>query len=235
MAGILAPRPRARRRRGDGLPVGHRRRPRRARQGRAAPARRRPRAGRARGRARRLRGGRHPLRPRGDDVGGGAGEAPARPLGAAARGVQRAQPRARCSSSSAATGPSTARSAPTTASRTCSMREGHIDAMCRQAVAQGIAPEDVLVMATLHPARCHGLADLGAIAPGYRADLVVLEDLDVVPRRGRDRGRRASPRATASRCRSPRPRCPTGCATPCTSRRSRPTRSTSARRASACA
>jgi adenine deaminase len=57
------------------------------------------------------------------------------------------------------------------------VREGHIDAMCRQAVAAGIAPEDALVMATLHPARCHGLADLGAIAPGYRGDLVVLDDL----------------------------------------------------------
>jgi adenine deaminase len=57
------------------------------------------------------------------------------------------------------------------------VREGHIDAMCRQAVAEGIAPEDALVMATLHPARCHGLADLGAIAPGFRADLVVLDDL----------------------------------------------------------
>jgi adenine deaminase len=57
------------------------------------------------------------------------------------------------------------------------VREGHIDAMCRQAVAAGIAPEDALVMATLHPARCHGLADLGAIAPGYRADLVVLDNL----------------------------------------------------------
>ena len=58
------------------------------------------------------------------------------------------------------------------------VREGHIDAMCRQAVAEGIAPEDALLMATLHPARCHGLADLGAIAPGYRADLVVLDDLE---------------------------------------------------------
>ena len=57
------------------------------------------------------------------------------------------------------------------------VREGHIDAMCRQAVAEGIAPEDVLVMATLHAALCHGLADLGAIAPGYRADLAVLDDL----------------------------------------------------------
>jgi adenine deaminase len=58
------------------------------------------------------------------------------------------------------------------------VREGHIDAMCRQAVAEGIAPEDALVMATLHPARCHGLLDLGAVAPGYRADLVVLDDLE---------------------------------------------------------
>ena len=57
------------------------------------------------------------------------------------------------------------------------LREGHIDAMCRQAASAGIAPEDALVMATLHPARCHGLAELGAIAPGFRADLVILEDL----------------------------------------------------------
>jgi adenine deaminase len=57
------------------------------------------------------------------------------------------------------------------------VREGHIDAMCRQAVAEGIAPEDALLMATLHPARCHGLAELGAIAPGYRADVAVLDDL----------------------------------------------------------
>jgi adenine deaminase len=57
------------------------------------------------------------------------------------------------------------------------VREGHIDAMCRLAVAEGIAAEDVLVMATLHPARYHRLHDLGAIAPGYRADVLVLDDL----------------------------------------------------------
>lgn len=57
------------------------------------------------------------------------------------------------------------------------VREGHLDAMCRQAVAAGIAPEDALLMATLHPARCHHLGDLGAVAPGFRADLVVLDDL----------------------------------------------------------
>jgi adenine deaminase len=58
------------------------------------------------------------------------------------------------------------------------VREGHIDSMCRQAVGEGIAPEDVLVMATLHPARCHGLAELGAIAPGFHADMVLLDDLE---------------------------------------------------------
>jgi len=57
-------------------------------------------------------------------------------------------------------------------------RDGHIDQMCRVAVAEGIAPEDALLMATLHPARCHGLLDRGAIAPGLRADLVLLDDLE---------------------------------------------------------
>jgi adenine deaminase len=56
-------------------------------------------------------------------------------------------------------------------------RDGHIDQMCRVAVQEGIAPEAALLMATLHPARCHGLLDRGAVAPGLRADLVLLDDL----------------------------------------------------------
>ena len=44
-------------------------------------------------------------------------------------------------------------------------------------------------MATLHPARCHGLADLGAIAPGFRADLVAARGPRVVPRADGDRRR----------------------------------------------
>jgi adenine deaminase len=59
-------------------------------------------------------------------------------------------------------------------------RDGHIDEMCRRAVAAGIAVEDVLVMASLHGARAHRLLDRGAIAPGYVADLVLLDDLDAV-------------------------------------------------------
>ena len=57
-------------------------------------------------------------------------------------------------------------------------REGHIDQMCRIAVAEGVAAEDVLVMASLHGARAHKLFDRGAVAPGYVADLALLEDLE---------------------------------------------------------
>ena len=57
------------------------------------------------------------------------------------------------------------------------LREGHIDQMCRIAVAEGVTPEDALLLATLHPALCHGLPRVGAIAPGWRADCVLLDDL----------------------------------------------------------
>ena len=38
-------------------------------------------------------------------------------------------------------------------------------------------------MASLHGARAHGLLDRGAIAPGYVADLVLLDDLESFARR----------------------------------------------------
>jgi adenine deaminase len=57
-------------------------------------------------------------------------------------------------------------------------REGHIDQMCRIAVSEGVPAENVLVMASLHGARAHGLLDRGAIAPGYVADLALLDDLE---------------------------------------------------------
>ena len=59
------------------------------------------------------------------------------------------------------------------------LREGHVNQMCRIAVAEGVAVEDVLVMATLNAARAHGLDGFGAIAPGFRADLVLLDDLEL--------------------------------------------------------
>jgi len=55
--------------------------------------------------------------------------------------------------------------------------EGHVNSMVRAAVALGIPPEDALVMASLNGALYHGLLHLGAIAPGYQADLLLLTDL----------------------------------------------------------
>jgi adenine deaminase len=55
---------------------------------------------------------------------------------------------------------------------------GHINQMVRKAVATGVAPEDALMLASHNPATWHGLDHLGAIAPGYQADLVVLPDLE---------------------------------------------------------
>ncbi len=56
--------------------------------------------------------------------------------------------------------------------------EGHINSMVREAVAAGVAPEDALVMASLNPSTWHGLTELGALAPGYQADVLVLRDLE---------------------------------------------------------
>jgi adenine deaminase len=57
-------------------------------------------------------------------------------------------------------------------------KEGHVNSMVREAVAFGIAPEDALAMASHNAALCHRLDRVGAIAPGYRADVVLLQDLE---------------------------------------------------------
>jgi adenine deaminase len=71
--------------------------------------------------------------------------------------------------------------------------DGHVNALIRDAVALGLTPEDALVLGSTNPARWHGLRHLGAIAPGYQADLLVLPDLerfvpDVVLKAGREVG-----------------------------------------------
>jgi adenine deaminase len=68
--------------------------------------------------------------------------------------------------------------------------DGHVNSIVRDAVAFGIPPEDALVCATLNPALWHGLSHLGAVAPGYQADVLLLPDLqrfvpDVVLKAGR--------------------------------------------------
>lgn len=56
-------------------------------------------------------------------------------------------------------------------------REGHINANARMAVASGIDPIDAIKMASYNAARAYGIRGVGAIAPGYKADMVLLEDL----------------------------------------------------------
>ncbi|HEY4025267.1 MAG TPA: adenine deaminase [Candidatus Dormibacteraeota bacterium] len=72
--------------------------------------------------------------------------------------------------------------------------EGHINQMVRLAVAHGVRPTDALVMASWNPAQYHRLAGLGAIAPGYQADVLVLDDLE-----------RFEPRLVLKRGRPPEP------------------------------
>lgn len=58
------------------------------------------------------------------------------------------------------------------------LQEGHIDAILRKAVSLGLDPLTALRMVTLNAVERFGLQKLGALAPGYQADLVVLEDLE---------------------------------------------------------
>lgn len=54
---------------------------------------------------------------------------------------------------------------------------GSIDNNIRLAIREGIDPIDCIKIASLNPAQAYGLEGKGAIAPGYRADLVVIDNL----------------------------------------------------------
>ena len=56
-------------------------------------------------------------------------------------------------------------------------QEGHINHNARFAVACGIPPVEAVKMASYNAARAYGLKNIGAIAPGYKADMVLFEDL----------------------------------------------------------
>ena len=56
--------------------------------------------------------------------------------------------------------------------------EGHMDDVLRKAIAGGTDPLVAIAAATIHAARAYGLVDLGALAPGFRADFLVVSDLE---------------------------------------------------------
>ena len=57
------------------------------------------------------------------------------------------------------------------------LHEGHPDNHLRICVEEGLDPVTAIRMATLNAAECFDLKDRGAIAPGYRGDVVLLDDL----------------------------------------------------------
>ncbi|WP_461210814.1 adenine deaminase [Desulfocurvus sp. DL9XJH121] len=57
------------------------------------------------------------------------------------------------------------------------LARGHLDHSLRLAVAHGLDPLRAVRMGTLNTAQCYGLADRGAVAPGYRADFFLVDDL----------------------------------------------------------
>ncbi len=68
--------------------------------------------------------------------------------------------------------------------------QGHMDFLIRHAIAQGAPAASVYRAASWSAARGFGLRDRGLVAPGYLADIVLLDDLDscavsLVLRRGR--------------------------------------------------
>lgn len=62
------------------------------------------------------------------------------------------------------------------------VNEGHMNRVVRHAIAQGLPPVTAIQMATLNTAQHFGMErEIGSIAPGRRADIVVTSDLVELP------------------------------------------------------
>ena len=84
--------------------------------------------------------------------------------------------------------------------RSCSdlLREGDIDAVVRKAIRRGLEPIRALQMATINSAEYFRRYDMGAIAPGYLANLITITDfsrleIDMVFYRGKLVARQGKP------------------------------------------
>ena len=57
------------------------------------------------------------------------------------------------------------------------LENGQLDLVLRNIIALGLDPVEAIRAATLHPAQEAGLENLGAVAPGYQANLLLVDDL----------------------------------------------------------
>ncbi|MCF8009463.1 MAG: adenine deaminase [Halanaerobiales bacterium] len=55
--------------------------------------------------------------------------------------------------------------------------DGHINFVIKKAIENGISPLRAIKLATINSAKALNLKEVGAIAPGYKADLVILDNL----------------------------------------------------------
>ncbi|POZ91239.1 adenine deaminase [Petrotoga halophila] len=58
------------------------------------------------------------------------------------------------------------------------LSEGHINFMIKKAISLGMNPLRAIRLATINAAKALGINYLGAIAPGYQADLIIVENLN---------------------------------------------------------
>lgn len=58
------------------------------------------------------------------------------------------------------------------------VEQGSIDNSIRLAISKGLDPVKAYTIASLNAANCFGFKDRGAIAPGYKADIVIFEDIE---------------------------------------------------------
>jgi adenine deaminase len=62
------------------------------------------------------------------------------------------------------------------------VNDGHMNRVVRHAIAQGLKPITAIQMATLNTAQHFGMErDIGSIAPGRRADIILTSDLAIFP------------------------------------------------------
>jgi adenine deaminase len=87
------------------------------------------------------------------------------------------------------------------------LNDGDLDAVVRKAIARGLDPVRAIQLSTINPAEYFHLGRLGAVAPGYQANLIVINDLsrlqiDMVFYQGRMVAKEGEPAFTIRKSRS---------------------------------
>ncbi|SHF92822.1 Adenine deaminase [Ornithinibacillus halophilus] len=58
------------------------------------------------------------------------------------------------------------------------LKDGHMNDLIRRTIAQGLDPVEAIQMATINPATHFGFKDVGILAPGKRANIAIIDDLN---------------------------------------------------------